>query len=1607
MIGFAILNEERENVKKEAFVIIVVLLVIPTLALPLGHLDNEVIDEGTDFSIAQESIEPPEGMVSWWPGDGNDYDYVSDNHGTSDGDVTYAPGMVSDAFSFDGDGDCVWTAAAGIEYLNELSMECWVRHDNPLNSEISRYVTITGEKAVIRQEGPYLDFYMSFIGNTIFQQSNDFVIPEPGYNPFTSDPIDPSQFSFMLIEGLEEGGFVHILAEFSNTDSDFMVWPVDWDISDCSYENNIAGTQMASNAIPEEAIFWLPSGCDSIIIGCFDYSLEEGTWTITVHDQRLEHIYVPYTWNPQVFHHVAATYDGYFMRLYMDSELVGINYIEAIPSKGFGVEISSWGECLDGLIDEVSIYNRALTDEEILSIYEAGSAGKTKPDDDYYLYSRFYPEAENLAGVGGWVEDYGDPNIWGDEIQYLYCLGDMTGYKIRVWLTDYEDDHPGEDTLSPGWIEPHQHPNNPDATGPIEPRHFEIVSHVYLSYDGIDYSTGAGLHSDEFHVDARGIFLGAWPYGIFRWDHDWNDPDGDGEMNYPPEQIAYPPEIPEDPNMGRTETLAYNPDDNIWYAGARCYGWEYRNIYQLVDTNQDGSFLDEEWSIAFEYPSLNPLNPSEHHDGLEYAAGCLWISDMVSDRIAQWECVDGVWIERNILEYTVAAYVEGMGFGPNDHLWASSLRYTFGQEPHLYEFGGGVLQEELATPVYIDIKPASWPNPTNTKEKGVLPVAICGTANFDVYSIDPTTVALGSYDSDEVVYPLRWSYEDVATPFLGESGGGHALDGDGYIDLVLHFDAREVIETLNLAMNVGEVIPLIVIGEPISPLGAHIRGIDYVWILNQQGIYAPPEFLRFIEGGLGALVDGYADLSSETMSINPYSDPYPELLDSGEFQLDSTIRNGYGLTVINCDKYPLSITEFRQALAYALDKYATSVGLHGGNAMPLDSFIPLVNPLCAEELLPVNYYEANTAMGNQLLDDAGFLDIDLDGFREAPDGSVFNIVVECTIDSPISEGVGEQVTAALLNLGVNAINYPRPVSEWYSRLQNHEDFDMIFLGNNFDYNIRTAAEMYHSSNLGVYGQNYPNFENTEYDYWYEQLLIAEDYEHVQQAAFELQRIMAYECPIIICYENYEFGAARRPLENFQASSLQGTTNYETYVNLEGIYPDFETVTSTVTWPGTLNPFRAAWWYGMDSPTRAQFNPLTLVYESLARLDIDGYLVPQLAKTFTVDYDGDGQFIDVVLNKDILWHDGKPFSVGDVAFTLAYIHDHPFGPFAETCSHIVGVEIVNDKQVRIHLDHPSYWTVEAVLQVPILPEHIWADIGNPYINGDILAIGTGPFALNEYIGDIIFGDTDLDLAGFQMVTISHPESATVWIPEEGEYLIGVDYWSGDLPLDYSITISYDGHEEVINGYMSWEDIISEGYLPSSADEIEKLHYIWLPAEVEVTFVVDWNTGADLDIYLWSPSAIVSEQFDEIILQRWPATTDIDVVYSIGHYYPAAAPYGLQPYHVLQKGTTLTIGWGLSVYDTTAENAEQSLRDCVASEIITIALNGKALSGVHSGYLWEHLSVEYDSIEGLYRAYVPYRYYLKAQPAGEYEVYWRFEDPVIGVLETTGTVVWLKG
>ena len=104
--------------------------------------------------------------------------------------------------------------------------------------------------------------------------------------------------------------------------------------------------------------------------------------------------------------------------------------------------------------------------------------------------------------------------------------------------------------------------------------------------------------------------------------------------------------------------------------------------------------------------------------------------------------------------------------------------------------------------VDVDIKPGSYPNSINLGSKGVVPVAVLTTGDFDASTVDPVTVQFAD------AFPLRWVMEDV--------------DHDGDLDLLFHFKTQE----LNLDMNSTEAT---LIGETFD--GMPIQGMDTVKIV--------------------------------------------------------------------------------------------------------------------------------------------------------------------------------------------------------------------------------------------------------------------------------------------------------------------------------------------------------------------------------------------------------------------------------------------------------------------------------------------------------------------------------------------------------------------------------------------------------------------------------------------------------------------------------------------------------------------------------------------------------------------------------------------------------
>jgi hypothetical protein len=93
------------------------------------------------------------------------------------------------------------------------------------------------------------------------------------------------------------------------------------------------------------------------------------------------------------FHHAAVTYDGANEVVFLDGVAIGgSSFVQQVYAGSYQYQIgtgysANWPAgnggwySFNGLLDEVSLYNRALSSDEVASIYAAGSAGKCFTND--------------------------------------------------------------------------------------------------------------------------------------------------------------------------------------------------------------------------------------------------------------------------------------------------------------------------------------------------------------------------------------------------------------------------------------------------------------------------------------------------------------------------------------------------------------------------------------------------------------------------------------------------------------------------------------------------------------------------------------------------------------------------------------------------------------------------------------------------------------------------------------------------------------------------------------------------------------------------------------------------------------------------------------------------------------------------------------------------------------------------------------------------------------------------------------------------------------------------------------------------------------------------
>lgn len=200
----------------------------------------------------------------------------------------------------------------------------------------------------------------------------------------------------------------------------------------------------------------------------------------------------------------------------------------------------------------------------------------------------------------------------------------------------------------------------------------------------------------------------------------------------------------------------------------------------------------------------------------------------------------------------------------------------------------------------------------------------------------------------------------------------------------------------------------------------------------------------------------------------------------------------------NCKMYPTNMTEFRRAMAYAINKEKIINYVYGGHATLL--YTPLI-PSIAHDM--VNYdvpkYEYNLSEAQRLLKSAGFEDRDDDGVLEGPNGEDLTIIMPRRDITQILKEDWEE-----LGIIVEMID-----ADWW---EAHDACNLHTTGcpahGRFD-----PGELVWWKTNGFFGKsNWMRWSNAEYDALADEIEDTVDREERKEIGYQMQEILADERP---------------------------------------------------------------------------------------------------------------------------------------------------------------------------------------------------------------------------------------------------------------------------------------------------------------------------------------------------------------------------------------------------------------------------------------------------------------------------------------------------------------
>ncbi len=305
------------------------------------------------------------------------------------------------------------------------------------------------------------------------------------------------------------------------------------------------------------------------------------------------------------------------------------------------------------------------------------------------------------------------------------------------------------------------------------------------------------------------------------------------------------------------------------------------------------------------------------------------------------------------------------------------------------------------------------------------------------------------------------------------------------------------------------------------------------------------------------------DIDVMTWSI-PYAS-IPKVKSIPHVKLHAVTELGARFMYFNCRRWPMNLTEFRQAVHHLINLTYVVQVIYQGYALPgsLGRLPPLLKPWANPNIPPKEKkYPFSLEAAKKILDKLGIKDVDGDGWRETPDGKDFVLTIYAPSYDPLRVRWGEIIANNLKKVGIRVKYQPLEWTTLVNKLMSR-DFDMLIIGGIGDLDPDILYGLFHSKG----GWNLGHCSFPELDKLLEEQRYTTDLQKRIQIVWKIQEILAEKVPVLnAVHQQFVFAYRTDRFNGWVVGPFTSPTNWFSYMNLYSleINKPPKTLTTTTT-----------------------------------------------------------------------------------------------------------------------------------------------------------------------------------------------------------------------------------------------------------------------------------------------------------------------------------------------------------------------------------------------------------------------------------------------------------